>query len=109
MTTIANIAVALVAILHFFFLVLEMFLWTKPLGLRTFGTTPEGLGPEKHLEDQEEEMQDCHQCDRDVFDGCHGTPFSPEKTRPYLATPRVASRSCDRATRGRRRAMQRRT
>jgi len=30
MTTIANTAVALVAILHFGFLVLEMFLWTNP-------------------------------------------------------------------------------
>src|SRR3979409_2210222 len=40
MTTIANTAVALVALLHFGFLVLEMFLWTRPLGLRTFGTTP---------------------------------------------------------------------
>ena len=41
MTTIANTAVALVAVLHFGFLVLEMFLWTRPLGLRTFGTTPD--------------------------------------------------------------------
>jgi len=28
--------VALVAALHVYFLVLEMFLWTKPLGLKTF-------------------------------------------------------------------------
>lgn len=41
MTTIANVAVALVALLHLYFLVLEMFLWEKPLGLRTFGLTPE--------------------------------------------------------------------
>jgi putative membrane protein len=32
----ANILVGLVALLHIYFLVLEMFLWTKPLGLRTF-------------------------------------------------------------------------
>lgn len=31
-----NTLVALVALLHFYFLVLEMFLWTKPLGLKTF-------------------------------------------------------------------------
>jgi putative membrane protein len=36
MNAIANTLVALVAALHFYFLVLEMFLWTKPLGLRTF-------------------------------------------------------------------------
>lgn len=40
-TTLAMIAVALVALLHLYFLVLEMFLWTRPLGLRTFGNTPE--------------------------------------------------------------------
>lgn len=31
----------LVALLHLWFLVLEMFLWTKPLGRRVFRTTPE--------------------------------------------------------------------
>ena len=36
MIWIANILVALVAMLHVYFLVLEMFLWTKPLGLKTF-------------------------------------------------------------------------
>src|SRR5271154_5259860 len=36
MIWIANILVALVAALHLYFLVLEMFLWTKPLGLKTF-------------------------------------------------------------------------
>jgi putative membrane protein len=33
---IANALVALVAALHLYFLVLEMFLWTRPLGLKTF-------------------------------------------------------------------------
>jgi putative membrane protein len=33
---IANGLVALVAALHVYFLVLEMFLWTRPLGLKTF-------------------------------------------------------------------------
>ncbi|WP_252721433.1 DUF1304 domain-containing protein, partial [Acinetobacter baumannii] len=32
---IANILVALVAALHGYFLILEMFLWDKPLGLKT--------------------------------------------------------------------------
>jgi putative membrane protein len=36
MSLIANILVALVALLHGYFLVLEMFLWTKPVGLQTF-------------------------------------------------------------------------
>src|SRR5271169_1014689 len=31
-----NIVVGIVAALHVYFLVLEMFLWTKPLGLKTF-------------------------------------------------------------------------
>jgi putative membrane protein len=37
----AAAAVTLVALLHVYFLVLEMFLWQTPLGMRTFGTTPE--------------------------------------------------------------------
>ena len=41
MTTVAAVATALVAILHLWFLVLEMFLWTKPAGLRTFGLAPD--------------------------------------------------------------------
>ena len=36
MIWIANVLVALVALLHVYFLVLEMFLWTRPLGLKTF-------------------------------------------------------------------------
>lgn len=41
MAVAANIIVALVALLHIYFLVLEMFLWDKPIGLRTFGQTLE--------------------------------------------------------------------
>jgi putative membrane protein len=41
MATIADIAVGLVAALHLYFLVLEMFLWKKPFGRKTFGLTPE--------------------------------------------------------------------
>jgi putative membrane protein len=49
MTTLANIAVALVALLHVYFLVLEMFLWDKPHGLRTFALTPEFAAASKSL------------------------------------------------------------
>lgn len=41
MIWIANLLVALVAVLHVYFLVLEMFLWTRPLGLKTFRNSPE--------------------------------------------------------------------
>ena len=41
MLIVANIVVGLVALLHFYFLVLEMFLWDKPAGLRAFGQTQE--------------------------------------------------------------------
>ena len=40
MNMIANFLVAVVAALHVYFLVLEMFLWTKPLGLKTFRNSP---------------------------------------------------------------------
>jgi len=38
---VAGVLVALVAALHLYFLVLEMFLWTTPTGRRTFGLDPE--------------------------------------------------------------------
>lgn len=41
MSLLADLLVALVALLHGWFLILEMFLWTKPIGLRVFRNTPE--------------------------------------------------------------------
>ncbi len=41
MNALANIVVAVVAALHVYFLALEMFFWTRPLGLKTFRNTPE--------------------------------------------------------------------
>jgi putative membrane protein len=41
METVATAAVVLVALLHLCFLVLEMFLWTGPVGRRVFGLTEE--------------------------------------------------------------------
>lgn len=41
MALIANILTGIVAALHAYFLVLEMFLWTKPMGLRVFNNTLE--------------------------------------------------------------------
>ncbi len=37
----ANVFIVLVAALHIFFLVLEMFLWQTPYGRKAFATTPE--------------------------------------------------------------------
>ncbi|MDU6832459.1 MAG: DUF1304 domain-containing protein, partial [Bradyrhizobium sp.] len=41
MALIANIVVGLIGLLHVYILVLEMFLWTKPAGLKAFNNTPE--------------------------------------------------------------------
>jgi putative membrane protein len=41
MPLVAAVLILLVALLHGWFLVLEMFLWTKPLGMKTFRNTPE--------------------------------------------------------------------
>lgn len=41
MATLANIVIAVVAILHIGFLVLEMFLWNHPIGRKTFKMTQE--------------------------------------------------------------------
>jgi len=45
----AQIAAALVALLHVYFMVLEMFLWTRPFGRRTFGLTQEFAAASKSL------------------------------------------------------------
>ena len=45
----ANVLIGLVAVLHVYFLVLEMFLWDKPFGLRTFGLTQEFATASKTL------------------------------------------------------------
>ena len=45
----ASDVVALVALLHVWFLVLEMFLWDKPAGLRAFGQTREAAAASKVL------------------------------------------------------------
>jgi putative membrane protein len=49
MSTAANVAIALVALLHAYFLLLEMFLWDKPFGRRVFRTTPEFAAASKGL------------------------------------------------------------
>jgi len=41
MIFITDLAVGLVALLHAYFLVLEMFLWDKPMGLKAFGNSKE--------------------------------------------------------------------
>ncbi len=41
MSPIAIVLIVLVALLHVYFLALEMFLWTRPLGMKTFRNTPE--------------------------------------------------------------------
>jgi putative membrane protein len=37
----SSLVVAFVAVLHLYILVLEMFLWDKPMGRRAFGLSPE--------------------------------------------------------------------
>jgi putative membrane protein len=41
MNILANVVIGIVAVLHVGFLVLEMFLWNKPFGMKTFGITQE--------------------------------------------------------------------
>jgi len=48
-TTLANVVIALVAVIHVYILILEMFLWDKPAGLRAFGQTPEAAAVSRVL------------------------------------------------------------
>ena len=45
----ANVLVGLVAAIHVYILILEMFLWDTPRGRRAFGTTPEFAAASKTL------------------------------------------------------------
>ena len=49
MDLIANILTAIVALLHFGFLYLEMFLWDKPRGMKSFNLTAEFAKQSKTL------------------------------------------------------------
>jgi putative membrane protein len=49
MRLLAECLVAVVALLHLYFLVLEMFLWDKPLGLKTFRHSAEEAAASKVL------------------------------------------------------------
>ena len=49
MSVIANVLVGLVAALHLYFLVLEMFLWDTPTGHKTFGLEPAFAAESKTL------------------------------------------------------------
>lgn len=49
MVMLGNIVVALVALIHLYILVLEMFLWDKPAGLRAFGQSLEAARASKVL------------------------------------------------------------
>ncbi|WP_409523684.1 DUF1304 domain-containing protein [Nitrincola sp. MINF-07-Sa-05] len=49
MTIVATLAVVFVAFIHAYILVLEMFLWDKPAGLKAFGQTKERAASTKVL------------------------------------------------------------
>lgn len=49
MHTVTNIVVGIVALIHVYFLVLEMFLWEHEIGLRTFHMTPDFAAATREL------------------------------------------------------------
>ena len=49
MKLVSDILIVIVALLHFFFLYLEMFLWDKPRGMKSFNLTPEFAKQSKRL------------------------------------------------------------
>ena len=49
MKLVSDILIVVVALLHFFFLYLEMFLWDKPRGMKSFNLTAEFAKQSKRL------------------------------------------------------------
>ena len=60
METAAQVLVALVALIHAYFLVLEMFLWDTPRGRKAFGTTEAFSAGERHPRRQPGPLQRLH-------------------------------------------------
>jgi len=46
MKTVSTILIIFVALLHFYFLILEMFLWTTPKGIKAFGLKSKAFAEE---------------------------------------------------------------
>ncbi len=49
MSIAADLVILIVALLHIYILILEMFLWDKPMGLKAFGQTKEAATKSKVL------------------------------------------------------------
>jgi len=49
MKLVSDILIVIVALLHFYFLYLEMFQWDKPRGMKSFNLTPEFAKQSKRL------------------------------------------------------------
>ena len=49
MSLFIDIIITIIAILHIYFMILEMFFWEKPLGLKAFGLTKESATASKVL------------------------------------------------------------
>lgn len=49
MSLAVNVVVVVIALIHVYILVLEMFLWDKPAGMKAFGTTPQRAADTKVL------------------------------------------------------------
>jgi putative membrane protein len=49
MSVFVNIIISIVAILHIYFMILEMYYWDKPLGLKAFGLTKDSAKASKVL------------------------------------------------------------
>lgn len=49
MSLLIDIIITIIAILHIYFMILEMYFWDKPLGLKAFGLTKESATASKVL------------------------------------------------------------
>ena len=64
MILVANVLVALIALIHLYFLVLEMFLWQTPFGMKTFGTTQRQIAAGHSFDEQDHDVAAVENWDR---------------------------------------------
>ena len=86
---IANILIAVIALLHIWFLILEMFLWDKPIGMKTFGNNPEKAQLTKVLA-QNQGLYNGFLAAGLIWSLCASAPFSLQLANFFLGCVLVA-------------------
>lgn len=86
---IGNILIGFIAVLHIYFLVLEMFLWDKPMGMKAFGNSLEKAKLTKVLA-QNQGLYNGFLAAGSIWSLCASAPFAIQLANFFLGCVLVA-------------------